>query len=339
MCCFCLFLFVVSVVLVSFVFVFVVDVFIVIFVVVVYMVEQLCDKVMYDDIVYCIVEGFIIEIGLCFVGGFNDQCVCDWVVVKMKVLGFDKVYIELVSYLLWECCSESGVIVVLFLQKLVFIVLGYLLVMFKGGFIVQVVVFFMLDVFKVVDLVSIKGCIVYVGVCMQCYKDGCDYGIGLLICIQGLVIVQVKGVVGFLLCLVGIDLYSCVLYIGVIGFIDLVKMIFVVVLVEFDVDQFECVFVYGQLVQVKMELDCGIIGQYIGVNVIGQIIGCKYLKQIVDIGGYLDLWDFGIGVIDDGVGVVIVMGVVKLIYDLLQCLDCIVCVIVFVNEEMGLFGG
>lgn len=39
-------------------------------------------------------------------------------------------------------------------------------------------------------------------------------------------------------------------------------------------------------------------------NVIGEIKGFIYLDEIIFVGGYLDLWDVGEGVYDDGVGCV-----------------------------------
>ena len=110
--------------------------------------EQLRDKAMHDDTAYRIVEGLTTEIGPRLAGGPNDQRARDWVVAKMKALGFDKVYTEPVSYPLWERRSESGEIVAPFPQKLVLTALGYSPATPKGGLTAQVVAFPTLDALK-----------------------------------------------------------------------------------------------------------------------------------------------------------------------------------------------
>jgi Zn-dependent M28 family amino/carboxypeptidase len=92
-------------------------------------------------------------------------------------------------------------------------------------------------------------------------------------------------------------------------------------------------------VTVKLDLDCGIVGEYTGANVIGEITGRKHPDQVVAIGGHLDSWDPGTGAIDDAAGVAIAMAAAKLIHDLPQRPDRTIRVIAFANEEMGLWGG
>lgn len=332
MCC-CVFVIVFFFVLLV-VLVFVVLYIIILFLVLLVIVVQLCDQVLVDDIGWKVVELFIIEIGLCIVGSEVDVCVVVWVEVKFKVLGFDKVWKELVIFLKWEWCSEYVVVIGKNLQLLQIIVLGGSL----GGIVeVEVVCFVDLVVLQVVLVGLLKGKIVFVDYQMLFFCDGCDYGRGGVICSKGLFEVICKGVVGFLMCLVGIDLY-CVFYIGIICFDEGLILVLLVVLLVFDVDQLVCLLVCGSIM-VKVVLDCGWDGIVIFYNVIGEIIGCSLLKEVVVIGGYLDLWDLGIGVVDDGVGVGIIMVVGYLIGQFKQVLKCIICVIVFVNEEQGLYGG
>ena len=86
---------------------------------------------------------------------------------------------------------------------------------------------------------------------------------------------------------------------------------------------------------VRLDLDCGIVGEYTGANVIGEVTGRKYPDQVVAIGGHLDSWDPGTGAIDDGAGVAIAMAAAKLIRDLPQRPDRTIRVIAFANEEMA----
>jgi Zn-dependent M28 family amino/carboxypeptidase len=153
------------------------------------------------------------------------------------------------------------------------------------------------------------------------------------------VIAAAKGAAGYLLRSAGTDANERIAHTGVTGFTDPAKAIPAAALSNPDADQLERVLAYGKPVVVKLDLDCGIVGQYTGANVIGEITGKKFPDQVVAIGGHLDSWDPGTGAIDDGAGVAIAMAAGKLIHDLPQRPDRTIRVIAFANEEMGLWGG
>jgi Zn-dependent M28 family amino/carboxypeptidase len=147
-----------------------------------------------------------------------------------------------------------------------------------------------------------------------------------------------KGAAGFLLRSAGTDADSRTPHTGVTGFRDPAKAIPAAALSNPDADQLERVLAYGKPVTVRLDLDCGIVGEYTGANVIGEITGRKHPDQVVAIGGHLDSWDPGTGAIDDAAGVAIAMGAAKLIHDLPKRPDRTIRVIAFANEEMGLWG-
>ncbi|HET6431587.1 M20/M25/M40 family metallo-hydrolase [Dyella sp.] len=301
--------------------------------------EQLRDTAMHDGTAYAIVQSLTTEVGPRLAGGPNDQRAREWAVAKMKALGFDRVYTEPVSYPLWERRSESGAIVAPFPQKLALTALGYSPGTPMGGLTAEVIAFPTLEALKAARPPDVKGRIVYVGARMTRQKDGHDYAIGSSVRTQGPVIAQDKGAAGFLLRSAGTDPHSRAPHTGVTGFTDPAKAIPAAALAAPDADQLERVLAYGKPVRVKLDLDCGITGQYTGANVIGEITGRTHPQQIVDIGGHLDSWDPGTGAIDDGAGVAIAMAAAKLIHDLPQRPDRTIRVIAFANEEMGLFGG
>ncbi|HTV87298.1 MAG TPA: M20/M25/M40 family metallo-hydrolase [Dyella sp.] len=298
------------------------------------------DKAMHDDTAYKVVASMTTEVGARLAGGVNDQRARDWMVAKFKELGFDKVYTEPVTYPRWVRRSEHGAIVAPFPQPLTLTALGYSPGTPKGGLTAQVVQFASLDALKAADPASVKGKIVYIGERMERHKDGGDYGkIGSPIRVEGPVIAQSKGAAGYLLRSAGTDANDRTPHTGVTGFTDPAKAIPAAALSNPDADQLERVLAYGKPVTVKLDLDCGIEGQYTGANVIGEITGSKYPDQVVAIGGHLDSWDLGTGAIDDGAGVAIAVGAAKLIHDLPQRPERTIRVIAFANEEMGLWGG
>ncbi|GLQ50284.1 M20/M25/M40 family metallo-hydrolase [Dyella flava] len=301
--------------------------------------EQLRDKALHDDTAYKTVEALTTEVGERLAGSANDARAREWAIAKFKALGFDKVYTEPVTYPLWVRRSEHGAIVAPFPQSLTLTALGYSPGTPKGGLTAEVVQFPSLDALKAANPATVKGKIVYIGYRMHRTKDGRDYGIGSSIRIDGPVVAMGKGAAGFLLRSAGTDANSRTPHTGVTGFTDPAKSIPAAALSNPDADQLERVLAYGKPVTVKLDLDCGIEGQYTGYNVIGDLVGRKHPDQVVVIGGHLDSWDLGTGAIDDGAGLAIALGAAKLIHDLPQRPDRTVRVIAFANEEMGLWGG
>lgn len=301
--------------------------------------EQLRNQALHDDTAYQVVKSLTTEIGPRLAGGPNDQRARDWAVAKFKALGFDKVYTEPVTYPLWVRRHESGAIVTPFPQPLVLTALGYSPGTPKGGLSAQVVGFDSLAALKAADPATIKGRIVYVGYRMRRHQDGRDYGMGSAVRVAGPVIAAEKGAAGYLLRSAGTDAHQRIAHTGVTGFRDPAKAIPAAALSNPDADQLERALAYGKPVTVKLDLDCGIVGEYSGANVIGEITGKTHPDQVVAIGGHLDSWDPGTGAIDDGAGVAIAMAAAKLIRDLPQRPDRTIRVIAFANEEMGLWGG
>ena len=300
---------------------------------------QLRDQALHDDTAYRITASLTSEIGPRLAGSDADQRARDWAVAKFKELGYDKVYTEPVTYPVWQRRSEHGAIVAPFPQPLVLTALGYSAGTPQGGLTAQVVKFDSLDALKAADSASIKGKIVYVGYRMQRTRDGHDYGMGSAVRTTGAVLAASKGAAGYLLRSAGTDAHQRIAHTGVTGFRDPKTAIPAAALSNPDADQLERVLAYGKPVTVKLDLDCGIVGEYTGANVIGEITGRKHPEQVVAIGGHLDSWDPGTGAIDDAAGVAIAMAAGKLIRDLPQRPDRTIRVIAFANEEMGLWGG
>ncbi|KZC17198.1 aminopeptidase [Rhodanobacter sp. FW510-R12] len=301
--------------------------------------EQLRDKALHDDTAYKVTASLTTEVGARLAGSPNDQRARDWAVAKFKELGYDKVYTEAVTYPLWERRSEHAAIVSPFPQPLTLTALGYSAGTPKGGLTAEVVKFDTLDALKAADPAGIKGKIVYVGYRMERAKDGHGYGMGSAVRTMGAVIAQAKGAAGYLLRSAGTDEHQRAAHTGVTGFRDPAKAIPAAALTNPDADQLERVLAYGKPVTLKLDLDCGVTGEYTGANVIGEITGRRHPDQVVAIGGHLDSWDPGTGAIDDGAGVAIAMAAGKLIRDLPRRPDRTIRVIAFANEEMGLWGG
>ncbi|THD06921.1 M20/M25/M40 family metallo-hydrolase [Rhodanobacter lindaniclasticus] len=301
--------------------------------------EQLRDQALHDGTAMAVVTSLTTEVGPRLAGSAADLRAREWALAKFRELGFDKVYSEPVTFPLWQRRSESGAIVAPFPQPLVLTALGYSPGTPAGGLSAQVVKFDSLEALKAADPSSVKGKIVYVDYQMHRQKDGHDYGMGSAVRVAGPPIAAAKGAAGYLLRSAGTDMHQRIAHTGVTGFRDpKARTIPAAALSNPDADQLDRVLAYGKPVTVRMDLDCGIVGEYTGANVIGEITGSKHPDQVVAIGGHLDSWDPGTGAIDDGAGIAITMAAAKLIHDLPQRPDRTIRVIAFANEEMGLWG-
>ncbi len=301
--------------------------------------EQLRDRALHDGTAYAVLKSLTTEVGPRLAGSEADQRARDWAVAKFKALGFDKVYVEPVTYPKWVRRHESGAIVAPFPQHLVLTALGYSPGTPAGGLTAPVVGFDSLAALKAADPATVKGKIVYVGFRMQRHQDGHDYGMGSMVRVAGPVLAAAKGAAGYLLRSAGTDAHQRAAHTGVTGFKPGDKTaIPAAALSNPDADQLERALAYGKPVEVHLDLDCGFDGDYTGANVIGEITGAKHPDQVVAIGGHLDSWDPGTGAIDDGAGIAISMAAAKLIHDLPQRPDRSIRVIAFANEEMGLWG-
>jgi carboxypeptidase Q len=105
-----------------------------------------------------------------------------------------------------------------------------------------------------------------------------------------------------------------------------------------DADALERQFESGQKVRVRMRSTSRDLPQVRSANVIGEIPGSDLADEIVILGAHLDSWDAGVGALDNGAGVSIVMAVAKLIRELDLKPRRTIRVVLFANEEFGLSG-
>ena len=296
------------------------------------------DKALADKRAYAVLESLTTEVGPRLAGGANDQKARDWAVAKFKALGYDKVWTEPVTYPKWVRRSESASLVAPFAQHLAVTALGYSPATPKGGITAPIVFFDSLDALKAARSDDVKGKIAFVSARMRAHKDGHDYGIGSSVRSRGPAIAATLGAAAFVLRSAGTDSHRLP-HTGVTQWEPDGKRIPAAAVSNPDADLIEAAVRRGQPVQMKLQLDCGVEGDYTGANVIAEIRGSEKPDEVVIMGGHLDSWDLGTGAIDDGAGVAIGMAAGALIGDLRQPPRRTIRVVAFANEEAGLYGG
>ncbi len=123
-----------------------------------------------------------------------------------------------------------------------------------------------------------------------------------------------------------------------------------------DADNLMVMLAGEEPVVVRMNLDVGfLVDEYVensteeftegtsaeatSFNVIGEFDGSADLTEFLLLGAHLDSWDLGTGAIDDGAGVALVMASAKMIADLPVRPRYGVRVVLYANEEQGVYGG
>jgi hypothetical protein len=292
------------------------------------------EQALADDTGWNVVESLTTEIGPRLAGSEADARAVAWAQEKFKALGFDKVWIEPVTFPKWERHSEHAAIMGKHAQPLTITALGGS----PGGNVeAEVVRFADLASLEAAPEGSLTGKIAFVDYQMQSARDGSDYRNGSAIRGKGPSAAIRKGASGFLMRSAGTD-HHRVAHTGITRFDAGLTPIPSASLTVPDADQLARVLALGPA-RVRMSLDAGWNGEATSHNVIGEITGREKPDEVVLIGGHLDSWDLGTGAIDDGAGIGITMAAGHLIGKLEQAPKRTIRVVAFANEEQGLYGG
>ena len=287
---------------------------------------------------YAIVESLTTEIGPRLAGSPAFDRAIDWAQAKFKALGYDRVYLEPVTFPVWERRHESAEVLSPFPQRLLLTALGGSVGTGDKPLEAGVVEFATLDALKAAPAGSLAGKIAYVSNRMERFKDGHGYGPAVA-ARYAVSDAAAKGAVALLIRSIGTD-SDRFPHTGLTRYADGVPRIPAAALSNPDADLLSNMLRRGQPVRLRLDIDVGMTGaNKTAFNVIGEIRGRSKPEEVVVIGGHLDSWDLGTGAIDDGAGVAVTMAAGAMIGRLHRAPARTVRVIAFANEEQGLFGG
>jgi len=298
--------------------------------------ESLRNQAMQGSDAFAIVESLTTEIGPRMGGSQEYDRATAWAQAKFKTLGFDKVWLQPVTYPVWQRRAESARVLSPFPQRLILTALGGS-VSTNGPLAAEVVEFGSMDDLKASPEGSLNGKIAFVNLQMLRSKDGSGYGPASNIRRDGATQAAAKGAVAIIIRSVGTD-SDRLPHTGSMRYDkDIVKIPAAALSVP-DADLLANMLKRGNPVKIELDIDVGYTGSKTEYNVIGEITGRSRPKDVVVIGGHLDSWDLGTGAIDDGAGVAITMAAGALIGKLKSAPKRTVRVIAFANEEQGLLG-
>ncbi|TWI09045.1 M28 family peptidase [Aerolutibacter ruishenii] len=292
------------------------------------------DTALASDLGYRVTESLTTEVGPRMAGSDGDARAVAWAQAKFRELGYDKVWIEPVTFPKWERRAEQAKVVGAHAQPLILTALGGS----PGGTVeAEVVRFADLAALEAAPAGSLAGKIAFVDYRMERARNGGGYGPGSRVRSRAPSVAINKGAVGFLMRSAGTDSHRQP-HTGITRFDEGLTPVPSAALAVPDADQLARLLQRGPQ-RVRMHLDCGWTGTATSYNVIGEIRGSKRPDEVVLIGGHLDSWDLGTGAVDDGAGVGLTMAAGALIGQLPKAPARSIRVVAFANEEQGLHGG
>jgi len=302
--------------------------------------KNLRDDALRGTSAFAVVESLTTEVGHRMAGSENDAKGVAWAVAKFRELGFPRVYVQPVSFPVWERGFESAGILAPTPQPLTIAALGGSIGTPPGGVSGQIVRFANAAELQQAAAGSLRGKIAYVANRMQRARDGSGYGPAVIARVQGAVFAARAGASAVLIRSVGTDENSRTPHTGTMRYDNMLTRIPAAALASADADGLESALAGGQPVVVELELGSRVRkGEYTSANVIGEIPGREFPDEVVIIGGHLDSWDLGVGAVDNGAGVAITMSAGALIGRLSSAPKRTIRVDAFANEEQGVYGG
>ena len=312
-------------------------------------VANLRDKALSDTLAYDITESLTTEVGARLGGSAGDARAVKWAIAKFNQLGFDKVYTEPVTFPKWVRGIEQAEIVSPYPQKLAITALGGSLSTPKKGIKGEIVHFKTIEDLKNADPSLIKGKITFISNKMQRTKSGSGYGQANGARYHAAFVTAQKGGIGAIMRSIGTDnnrdphtgSMKSVDFNAETGEIRVLKKSEVVpagAISNPDADLLVNILNRDKPVTLKFTLSSHWDGTYTSQNVIGEITGREKPDEVVVIGGHLDSWDLGTGAIDDASGCAITMATAKLIKDSGIQPYRTIRVVLWANEENGLYG-
>jgi carboxypeptidase Q len=296
------------------------------------------DKALESNRGWEIVESLTTEVGPRLAGTDADRRAVSWakaLLEQSKDAGiFDKVWLEPVSFPIWQRHREQARVVSPYPQPLTITALGY-----SGSTVGEVsgevIAFDNLSSLQEADEKLVAGKIVFINQPMLRDREGAGYAEVVPNRYAAGVVAKDKGAVAALIRSVGTDSHRFP-HAGVSSRVE--NPLPVAALSAPDADQLQRILDREETLIVALDIEVSEEPNGQSYNVIAQIDGRVDAEKIVLVGAHLDSWDLGTGAIDDGAGVAITVAAAQLIGALPQRPKHSVRVVLFANEEQGIWG-
>ncbi len=292
--------------------------------------QQLIEKAMGSDIAWNRLTYMADTFGPRFSGSENLENSIDWIVKKMKEDGFDNVWTQPVMVPHWVRGEESATLLSPRKKNLPMLSLGGSVATPEKGITAEVIVVKSFDELeKVKDQVA--GKIVLYNAEFTSYGRTVQYRM------NGAIEAAKHGAVASIIRSVGP--YSMQTpHTGTMSYSDEVEKIPHAAITIEDAMLIQRLYDRGERIEINLKIDAKTLPDTESRNVIAEIRGTEHPEEIIVLGGHIDSWDVGQGVMDDGGGCIAAWEAVRLMNELGIKPKRTIRVVLWTNEENGLRG-
>jgi carboxypeptidase Q len=295
------------------------------------------ERALSDSTAYQLVESLTTEVGPRPAGSAADRAAIAWAQREMQRLGFANVHTVPATVPHWVRGDAEFSVLAPWPQTMPTLVLGGSVGTGSEGLEADAVMVKDLDALAQLPAGAVKDRIVFFTLRMERTRDGAGYGKAVTVRAAGPSAASALGAVGVVIRSISTS-NARFPHTGATRYTTTSPRVPAFAISNPDADALERQFASGKPVRLRMRSTARELPPAQSASVVGDVPGTDKAGEIVILGAHLDSWDPGVGAIDDGAGVAIVMSVAKLIGGLDAKPRRTIRVVLFANEEFGTSG-
>lgn len=300
-------------------------------------VATLRERALVDTTAYQLIESLTTEVGPRPAGSPGDKAAVAWALREMQRLGFANVHTVDAIVPHWERGEAEFSVLTPYPMTMPTLALGGSVGTSNEGIEADAVMVKDLEALAALPSGAVKGKIVFFSNRMERTRDGSGYGKAVAVRAAGPSAASAAGAVGVVIRSISTSNLRFP-HTGTTRYTATAPRIPALAISNPDADALVRQFQSGQPVRLRIRSSSRDLPQAPSANVVGEIPGTDLADEIVILGAHLDSWDPGVGALDDGAGVAIMMGVTRLISELDLKPRRTIRVVLFANEEFGTSG-
>jgi carboxypeptidase Q len=299
--------------------------------------NTLRERALADDTAWRLVESLTTEVGPRSAGSPGDAAAVAWALREMQRLGFSNVRTMDVTVPHWVRGEAQFAVLAPWPQPMAVLALGGSVGTGAEGIEAEAVMVRDISALNALPAGAVEGKIVFFSNRMERKRDGSGYGPAVAVRGNGPAVAASLGAVGVVIRSVSTsdDRFP---HTGATRYKPDVPRVPAFAVSNPDADALERQFASGKPVRLRMHSSSRDLPPARSANVIGEIPGSEPAQELVILAAHLDSWDPGVGAIDNGAGVAIMMSAAKLIGGLGTKPRRTIRVVLFANEEFGTSG-
>jgi len=295
------------------------------------------DRALVDATAYQLIESLTTEVGPRPAGSPGDKAAVAWAQREMRRLGFTNVHTVEAIVPHWVRGEAEFSVLTPFPQTMPTLALGGSVGTGSEGIDADAVMVKDLEALAALPAGAVKDKIVFFSNRMERTRDGAGYGKAVTVRAAGPSAAASLGAVGVVIRSISTG-NARFPHTGATRYTSTAPRIPALAISNPDADALVRQFDSGQPVRLRIRSSSRDLPPMPSANVVGEIPGTDLANEIVILGAHLDSWDPGVGALDDGAGVAIMMGVANLIKSLDTKPRRTIRVVLFANEEFGTSG-